>query len=181
MFQAVVKYLLDEGADADLAMANGDTALITAASLGLYGMVRLLLQRAPDITARASAAGALGRTALHVSSIAARGDIARLLIACGADIHARDAENTSPYDKAGMMLRSAMPFLHACAVVVSYLDDAQLAPIETDSSLSSPSMEPVPAPSHGAQQSLETASVSLAAANSFSSPSWGQGAHGEEA
>jgi ankyrin repeat protein len=81
----VMKFLLEKGADINAQNAFGTTALMMAATDG--GKTRLLL----DHGAKATIASKQGRTALFIAAMSdPSAGIVRLLMAKGADVHARD-------------------------------------------------------------------------------------------
>jgi ankyrin repeat protein len=74
-------FLLDQGADPNLAARNGDTPLIAAARVGFLGAVAELLER----KAKVDAANRMGETPLIVAVQNRHVAIARLLLSLGAD------------------------------------------------------------------------------------------------
>ena len=94
---SVVEQLLDGGANPNVALARGETPLMAAARSGTIRAVALLLERGadPNTTERER-----GQTALMWAAAQRHADVARLLIAHGADLHARSTvwdqlENTA--------------------------------------------------------------------------------------
>jgi hypothetical protein len=84
--EAVVRLLLDKGADIETRDGNGWTALHWAAKWGHEAMVRLLLDKGTDIEARDGS----GWTALYGAAIQGHEAVMRLLLEKGADIETRD-------------------------------------------------------------------------------------------
>ncbi|CAM9264397.1 unnamed protein product [Phaeothamnion confervicola] len=90
---AVVRWLLDEGAEADGRTDAGRTALHAAAGKGRDGCVRALLGGGADASARDDA----GWTPLHCASAHGHAGVMRLLMVDGgADAAARDAVGRTP-------------------------------------------------------------------------------------
>jgi ankyrin repeat protein len=110
---ALMRLLLEHGADLTLTQRNGSTVLMIAAGLGWrfsgnstpYGdrgsesdalvAIQMCLARGADINAR----NGNGDTALH-TAISGRGSeaVIKLLIEKGADLHARNARGQTPLD-----------------------------------------------------------------------------------
>jgi ankyrin repeat protein len=95
----VMKLLLDHGADAKIATANGDTALMVAAGIGWVDGVTFEWSEAENLEAvnmclglgiDPNIADADGRTALHGAAHKGRNDVIRLLVEHGAKLDARD-------------------------------------------------------------------------------------------
>lgn len=105
---AVMRILLEYGADPRLAAANGRTALMYAAARqsGFRGTpnrgserqaleaVTLLLDRGAD----PNAVDASGQTALHLAAIQAEDSVIRLLVSRGADPGLTDSRGRTPLD-----------------------------------------------------------------------------------
>jgi ankyrin repeat protein len=102
---ALMRTLLDHGADPSRAMANGTTALMAAVSgrsagpltpdAPIFQAVQLLLDRGADV----NSAAANGETLLHRG--VARGDaFVRLLVERGAKLDTKDAGGRTPLDVA---------------------------------------------------------------------------------
>jgi uncharacterized protein len=87
-----VRSLLDGGAKADAAGADGMTALIWAAHRNDAEMAELLLRRGADV----KAANDYGATALYAAAANADPDITAMLLAAGADANARLASGETP-------------------------------------------------------------------------------------
>ncbi len=96
---ALLRLLLEHGADPALATTNGTTPLMVASGIGWVegvtyewseednlATVRLLLELGADV----NAADGDGRTALHGAAHKGRNDVVRLLVDHGADLAARD-------------------------------------------------------------------------------------------
>ncbi|RMZ74098.1 hypothetical protein GMOD_00004939 [Pyrenophora seminiperda CCB06] len=86
--EAVVRLLVEKGADVKAKDKNGMTALHGAASEGNEAMVRLLVDRGADVNAKSND----GETVLHVAASFWRGNeaVVRLLVNSGADVKAKD-------------------------------------------------------------------------------------------
>jgi ankyrin repeat protein len=109
---AVMRLLLDWGADPLAAQANGTTPLIIAAGLGwrdgnmaiptrdrgtesaLIDAIKICLARGADL----NAANADGTTALHAAAARAGNDIVKFLAAQGARLDARNKDGLTPLD-----------------------------------------------------------------------------------
>ena len=96
---ALLRLLLEHGADPSLATTNGTTPLMVASGIGwvegvtyewseadTLATVRLLLELGADV----NAADRDGRTALHGAAHKGRNDVVRMLVDHGADLAARD-------------------------------------------------------------------------------------------
>ena len=84
----VVRELLEEGADVNLAQGDGMTALHWAAETGDVKMVGILLDAGADL----EGVTRIGDyTPLHVASEAGHGEVVRALLEAGADVEARRA------------------------------------------------------------------------------------------
>ena len=84
---ALVRRLLAAGADPDAATSMGETALMTCARGGDAGAVAALLDRgATSVNARERTRG---QTALMWAAAHRHADVVRVLLAHGADVHAR--------------------------------------------------------------------------------------------
>jgi ankyrin repeat protein len=90
--EAVVRLLLDRGADVEAKAEDKWTALIWAAILGHEAIVRLLLDRGADVEAKAGN----GRTALTLVASLGYEAVVRLLLDRGADVEAKDGGGLSP-------------------------------------------------------------------------------------
>jgi ankyrin repeat protein len=86
--EAVVRLLLEKGADVKARDSYGRTALHWAASSGHEAVVRLLLEKGADVKARDSDGG----TALHRAASRGQEAVVRLLLEKGADVKARDSD-----------------------------------------------------------------------------------------
>eukprot|EP00743_Colponemidia_sp_Colp-15_P017331 GILK01021398.1.p1 GENE.GILK01021398.1~~GILK01021398.1.p1 ORF type:complete len:185 (-),score=7.37 GILK01021398.1:136-690(-) len=88
-----LQLLLDNGSDLFATTEHGETALHAAAREGPYG-VKILLSESEHAFVDVRTNGL--RTPLHVSATNGRHEVSSLLIACGADIEARDGVSWSP-------------------------------------------------------------------------------------
>lgn len=80
--------LLSEGANIDVADANGNTPLMIAARIGNPRMVTILLAHNPDLTRKNN----IGNTALMIASENGQTFVVEQLLAMGADINAKNAK-----------------------------------------------------------------------------------------
>ena len=90
---AVVKLLLEHGADAQAANANGQTALMHAAWGGGHGVVRLLLHHGVD----AGAIDHQGHTALMGAAVNDHEIVVRLLLEHGVDAGVADKDGCTAF------------------------------------------------------------------------------------
>jgi hypothetical protein len=100
---AIVRLLLDKGADIEAENING-TALHIAASIGDTAVVRLLLDRGADVKAKEL----LKKTALHSAAEQGNEATVQLLLDRGADIKAREYFGNTPLHLAAMTGRKAL-------------------------------------------------------------------------
>jgi ankyrin repeat protein len=84
-----VEWLLDRGANPD-AHPYQETALFAAVRNGHADVVQRLLERGADVNARGDWASMTRLTALHHAASVSQIDMARLLVAAGADLDATD-------------------------------------------------------------------------------------------
>jgi ankyrin repeat protein/nucleoside phosphorylase len=84
--EAVVRLLVDNGADIKTKDKDGDTVLHRAAQKGSEAMVQVLVDRGADLDVKDND----GQTALHLASKRENESIARLLLDRRADIKAKD-------------------------------------------------------------------------------------------
>ena len=92
-YEAIVKQLLEAGADANIADIYGWTPLMRAADGDRVGVVRVMLA---DKSLRLNVGDEQGETALHHAAARGAFEIARLLIAHGADAQAKDTAGRTP-------------------------------------------------------------------------------------
>ena len=90
---AVVEALLDAGADPDAALAEGETALMTAARTGALDVVRLLLDRGANVNA---AETWRGQTALMWAAAEGHAHLIPTMLSHGADVAARSTKGWTP-------------------------------------------------------------------------------------
>ena len=88
----VATFLLDHGADINVAQRYGMTALHVAARAGNRAMVELLLSRGADVNAKDGA----DRTALHLALERNFPAVAETLLAAKADVNAGDKSGVTP-------------------------------------------------------------------------------------
>jgi len=81
--EAMMKLLLDNGADVDASPPHGQTALHNAAEFCHEGMVKILLEHGADVNCR----DAVGRTALHYAATNSCEAVVRLLLDHRADVN----------------------------------------------------------------------------------------------
>ena len=95
--EKVAVLLLEHGAEFDTSASDGSTPLLTAAQKGKVEAVKLLLGKGADNSAKDKATQ---RTMLHFAAIHGYGNIARLLIENGLDIHMQDKFGKTSLDYA---------------------------------------------------------------------------------
>ena len=91
-----MRYLVEQGADMEMADGGGWTPLIMASNSGHLEMVRYLLEQGAD----RDKADISGRTSLHRSAVDGHLEVAKLLMVYGADLNARDHWDQLPIDLA---------------------------------------------------------------------------------
>jgi ankyrin repeat protein len=90
--EAVVRLLLDRGADVRAALPSGRTPLHIASQEGHAAVVRLLLDRGADVRAALPS----GWTPLHIASLEGHEPVVRLLLDRGADVTAAATDGRTP-------------------------------------------------------------------------------------
>lgn len=91
--RAAAQLLLDHGADVNSPGNDGTTSLHVAARAGFTNLAQFLLSRG----ARVDAVDNRGRTALHIAAVSDDGiEMAKLLVANGANLNAQDETDTTP-------------------------------------------------------------------------------------
>jgi cytohesin len=88
----VTQYLLDNNANVNLRMGNGDTPLIAAAARGKKAMVELLLAHGANV----NAPGNFDETALHKAAGQGFPAVAEVLLANHADVNALSNDGRTP-------------------------------------------------------------------------------------
>ncbi|KAL4885763.1 ankyrin repeat-containing domain protein [Aspergillus karnatakaensis] len=86
---AVVRYLLERGAEIDEVTSDGMTAIYLAAKHGHEGVVRELLKRSPRLDLKG---GFRQRTVLHQAAEHCSLKVVNMLVEAGADVYARDKD-----------------------------------------------------------------------------------------
>jgi ankyrin repeat protein len=94
--EAVVKLLLDKGANIAAADTYGSTPLHSASSSGQVDVVELLLNKGANVAAAAIS----GETPLHQASLRGHVDIVELLLNKGANVAAADTYGSTPLHSA---------------------------------------------------------------------------------
>ncbi|KAJ0410094.1 hypothetical protein ATCC90586_004944 [Pythium insidiosum] len=103
---AVLRQLLDAGADVDAAASSGETPLHTAVLHGHLEAVEALLDVGADMTATTDE----GSTPLHLAARECHVDILELLLERGADLRAQDDDGRTPLHVAAFFDESAARF-----------------------------------------------------------------------
>jgi ankyrin repeat protein len=96
----MVAWLLSQGAQADTRDSVGITPLMYASRGGYVGVVRMLLKHMEGKGVEMT--DLQGWTALHHAATRCKGDVARLLLLCGADPSLEDNEGETPRTVAAM-------------------------------------------------------------------------------
>ena len=91
---AVVRYLVEQGADMEKVNSHGWTPLIEATFCGHLEVVRYLLEQG----AKRDKADTLGWTSLHWAASKGHLETAKLLMVYGADLNARNNDGRFPID-----------------------------------------------------------------------------------
>jgi Ankyrin repeats (3 copies)/Ankyrin repeat len=86
--EAVVKQLLEKGADVNIATSDGRTPLHEASRIGNVEVVKLLLEKGADVNTAKND----GSTPLHEASRGDNVEVVKLLLERGADIEAKDTK-----------------------------------------------------------------------------------------
>jgi uncharacterized protein len=108
-------FLLDQGADPNLAARNGDTPLIAAARAGYTGAVGELIQ----LKAKVDAANRMGETPLIVAVQNRHAGITKILLAVGADPDKTDSAagySARDYAKRDTRTREILKLIEAADV-----------------------------------------------------------------
>ena len=84
--EAVVRLLVDLGADVNAKSNDGKTALYWAALIGKEAVMQLLVDLGADVNAKDNDGG----TALHCAALRGNEAVVRLLVDLGADVNAKD-------------------------------------------------------------------------------------------
>jgi uncharacterized protein len=94
---AIVKLLLDKGANANVRADNGFTALMVSVFSGETGIARLLIENGAAVNAGAKD----GTTPLIIASIMGHIDMVKLLIDKGANVKEKNENGETPFRLAG--------------------------------------------------------------------------------
>jgi len=89
---AMVKLLIDSGADVSRKYRDGATALHWAACREKPDIAEVLIKSGADVNATSD----IGSTPLHNAALTGRRETAELLIDAGADVNAKDDEGRTP-------------------------------------------------------------------------------------
>ena len=118
----VLKQALNEGANINLADANGTTILMMAITFGQTENARILLEKGADI----SIEDVRGNNALHIAAMNHRNEIVKMLLLKGADINVKNksgntcltgALNKRFPDTAKLIMESGAPFAFNSALL----------------------------------------------------------------
>ena len=90
---AMVEKLLKAGADPNLALLSGETALMAAAEKGSLDAVKLLLDHGANVNAKEPQEG---QTAIIWAAAEKHSDILKVLLEHGADVRARTNSGFTP-------------------------------------------------------------------------------------
>lgn len=121
--QELVRFLLDNRANAQRRNRYGDTALMLAALQGHAEVVRLMLERKVEPNQS-------GWNALHYAAFENRAAIAALLIAAGAQVNA-----LAPNGQSALMLAAKRGHLETVRILVGAKADLDLADSEEGTAL----------------------------------------------
>ena len=94
-----MRYLVEQGADMEMADGGGWTPLIMASNSGHLEMVRYLLEQGAD----RDKADISGRTSLHRAAVEGHLEIAKLLMVYEADLNVKDDFGKLPIDIGGFI------------------------------------------------------------------------------
>ena len=92
----VVRYLVEQGADMEIADCNGSNPLLYASTYGHFEVARYLLEQG----ANRDKESIYGITSLHEAARRVHLEIAKLLMVYGADLNARTDHDKLPIDLA---------------------------------------------------------------------------------
>jgi ankyrin repeat protein len=105
---AILKVLIEAGANPNLKNRDGFAPIHWAASQGHIKTCEILIRNKADINAKTSAGG----TALHVAASSGHSKICKILLAAGADINAADNMGSTPLSIAvGLNQKSVVTLL----------------------------------------------------------------------
>lgn len=94
---AMIKLLLERGADPNARDGQGDSPLWAGAQPGMPDVARLLIGAGADVNNR----NKQGRTPLHWAVFTKKSDYAKVLLEAGAEVDARDEDGRTPLRHAG--------------------------------------------------------------------------------
>lgn len=105
-----IRILLENKADPELTYKdNRSTSLMEAVSNSYYDAAKLLLEHGAKVNATRTD----GQTALHLAGYHGRGDLAKLLLANGADPNIADNRMNTPYDAANGRYSRVAELIHS--------------------------------------------------------------------
>jgi ankyrin repeat protein len=119
---AMIKLLLEAGADPNASDPTGETTLMTAARIGTLDAVQLLLDRGATLDAKDPA---FEQTALMVAIRENHPDVVQLLVDRGAQVNAKTRTGETP---AWLLPNSVPGFGHGVGIVRGGLPDRGLRP-----------------------------------------------------
>lgn len=122
----MVAFLLERGADPNIASADGATALHCLARLPPTDELLELLERLVARGARLDAQDAERQTPLHVAAGALNGLVAYNLIKCGAAVNAIDAAGETALHKAARLAQTDPSALELCCLLIDSGADPSL-------------------------------------------------------
>src|SRR5262249_52733486 len=108
---AMIKLLIDSGADPNTVDPTGETALMTAVKIGNLDAVKVLLDRGAKVD---TTDPTFQQTALMIATRENHSDVVRLLVGRGADVNAQTRTGATP----GWVLPNSVPgFGHGVGII----------------------------------------------------------------